>query len=129
MTTSRVRISVLQVGQRRVVQWLEVMVTTLSVSVHQMNMVDTLDCYLYVTSTCNDTLCKHFLFQDLTPGEPPVSALALDIISYIGLTLSSICLVIVIITYSTSKYDSCPIPSLVTTHLILTEPCVRRNMP
>ena len=44
--TPHSKTSVLQFGQRRVVQWLAVMVTMLSVNAPQMNMVDTLDCSL-----------------------------------------------------------------------------------
>ena len=72
----------------------------------------TLDYFLYVysahvivdsmqVSTSMLVLC--ILLQDLSPGDT-YSPLALEIITYIGTVISVVCLVIVILTYSSSKY-------------------------
>ena len=53
-------------------------------------------------ASCSRNIICLFTLQDLNPGEV-VSPLALEVITYIGTVLSVICLLIVIITYSTSK--------------------------
>ena len=58
--------------------------------------------------TVNFNIALVIVFQDLNPGEPvsDEAALALAVITYVGLIISLVCLATLTVTYLSSRYVS-----------------------